>query len=129
MAAPTPTPVTDFIKELFPAAIVTGPEIDDSRSWDPMSLSLLPADPSSISEDETLVMRPATPDSMADRKEDQPIDVFSSNEPDSAFARGPFGIPPWEVYKPDATLPPPIVTSSCESSVVYFHRDTLTRWG
>ena len=46
------SPVTEFIKELFPAAVVTGSEINDAQSWDPASLSFLPIQQGLMSEDE-----------------------------------------------------------------------------
>jgi hypothetical protein len=105
-AIPT-APVTEFIKELFPAAIVTSPGIDDPRSWDPVSLSVQPG---LTSEAEIL---PTTPESMLDTatKEGPLLDGFTLNEPDPAFGRGPFVSSPWGL-EPNTSLPP-----TCESSI------------
>ena len=105
---PTPAtvPVTDFIKELFPAAIMMGPGIDDPRLWDPTSLSFLPGQP--VDADGLLVKLPATPEFI-------PEDGFTLNEPDPAFRSGPFVSPPWE-YE---STPIPLTPTSCESPVVY----------
>jgi len=95
-STPTCVPVTDFIKELFPAAVATG-LLDDPRPWDPTSLSFSPVQLGTISEN-GLVMQPATPDSMPDTKDERLVD-FSLNEPDPAFGPGPLVSPPWG-YEP-----------------------------
>jgi hypothetical protein len=124
-------PLADFIKELFPAAIVTGPwpGVDDSAlSWDPKSLAFLPGK-APMPED---VPQPK-PSSVYDEKSvSQPQTLFDALKPlfdggkdsfdfpemckpstptiDQAPAYGPFGSPspPWTALKPSPTLPSPV---------------------
>jgi hypothetical protein len=101
-------PVTDFIKELFPAAIVLGSAVDDSRSWDPMSLCFRPGESGTIPMPDDMLTRPNTPNSTLDMKQD-PLLAFQINELASAF--DPFQRPTWSV-KPVTTLPSPVSRKS-----------------
>ena len=110
-------PVTDFIRELFPASIMTG---SDSQLWDPASLSFLPSE-----------LGQATDDSFAGPPPNlftEPLsDPFAGPPPATPQQTkdqllifplmGPFGSPTWAAPKSLATLPSP---ASCELMISIF---------
>lgn len=112
--------VTDFIGELFPAAIMKDSEVYDSRSWDPLSLSFLSwqAEPPALAVTDNGIPAPppVTPPSMPDMKLDPSLDFYcQANDSVPAVTLGPFGSPTC-VSKPLTALPSPTSHELLESS-------------